>query len=146
MPCLNCSKETENPKFCSRSCAALFNNARKDVKRRTVEGSCAACGIPIKKSRKYCAEHRTVVSVLDKSVNSNLGTNSYVRGNARLVYKKSGRPYVCALCQYSLHVDICHIKDIRSYPHGTAYSVINHESNLIGLCKNHHWEFDHDVL
>jgi predicted restriction endonuclease len=65
---------------------------------------------------------------------------------ARRVYRNSGRPFACVLCEYATHVDICHVKDIRSYAHGTPYSVINDQANLIALCRNHHWEFDHDLL
>ena len=28
--CLNCGKETTNPKFCSRSCSATFNNKKRE--------------------------------------------------------------------------------------------------------------------
>lgn len=140
--CLNCGTATPNPRFCSRSCAASFNNKRPDVRRRTLEGLCATCATPIRASRKYCAQHKR----LDKTLNSNAGSNAEVRDRARRVYRNSGRPWSCALCSYDVHVDICHVKDIRSYPHGTPYSVINDQANLIALCRNHHWEFDHDLL
>lgn len=65
---------------------------------------------------------------------------------ARKVYRDSGRPLMCALCKYETHVDICHIRDIRSFPDGTPYLVINDLSNLLALCKNHHWEFDNNFL
>jgi predicted nucleic acid-binding Zn ribbon protein len=146
MNCLNCSILTTNPKFCSRSCAAIFNNSRKDIKRRTVEGSCFICQTPIPSSRRYCKEHRTIILSLDATKNSNDGKNAYIRSHSRALYRKSQRPYVCCLCEYSKHVDICHVKDIRSYPDGTSYLIINHPSNIIALCKNHHWEFDHDML
>lgn len=32
MECLNCKKETENPKFCSRSCSATYNNKKRKQK------------------------------------------------------------------------------------------------------------------
>jgi len=34
MKCLECNIETENPKFCSKSCSAKFNN-KKFPKRKT---------------------------------------------------------------------------------------------------------------
>lgn len=152
--CLNCGAETANPRFCSRSCAAKFNNARPDVKRRLPEGSCATCGAPIKACLKYCPQHKMSrpgkVSwsdkFLDKTVNSNAGSNADVRQIARRAYKLSGRPMKCALCGYDIHVDICHLKDIRAYLHGTSYAVINDQANLLALCRNHHWELDHDLL
>ena len=31
--CLQCGKETKNPKFCNASCSAIFNNAKRKVYR-----------------------------------------------------------------------------------------------------------------
>jgi HNH endonuclease len=147
MPCLNCTTNTSNPKFCSRSCAASYNN-RSNPKRK-LEGSCIVCASPVQKRLIYCQACRTVPVEerrLDLSVNSNAGNNSDIRDDARRQYRNSGRPRFCALCGYDKHVDICHIKDIRTYPDGTLYSIINKQSNLIALCKNHHWEFDHEAM
>jgi len=50
--CIHCNKETINPKFCSRSCAAKHNN--KGVRRHgSAPHSCAKCGEPTR--RKYCS-------------------------------------------------------------------------------------------
>lgn len=53
--CLCCQKETSNPKFCSRSCSASFNNRgkRKHGKER---GVCCVCSKPKSSSaQKYCS-------------------------------------------------------------------------------------------
>lgn len=52
MNCENCKKETENPKYCSKSCAAIVNN--RTIKKRQPQGECFDCGSIIRKSRKYC--------------------------------------------------------------------------------------------
>jgi len=52
----------------------------------------------------------------------------------------------CAICNYSMHVDACHRKAINSFPDDALIQEINNTTNLIGLCKNHHWEFDHGFL
>lgn len=140
MPCLNCNKDTTNPKFCSSSCAASFNNRKPKRSRSKI---CRVCPALILSNEIHCDEHKPRI---DLRINSNQGKNASVRSHARTTYSKSGRPYVCCLCGYSTHVDICHIKDIRTYTNGTLYSVVNDLSNLIPLCKNHHWEFDHDIL
>lgn len=151
LACLKCGSLTSNPKFCSKSCAALFNNKRTDINRRKPEGSCRKCSQPVRTRLTYCpgcwTEERNLIQpVLIASKNSNSGANPYARGQARKLYIISGRPLFCALCRYAVHVDICHVKDVRNYPDGTLYSVINSQENLIALCKNHHWEFDHDIL
>jgi len=54
--CFHCSKETTNPKFCSKSCAAKHNN--KGV-RRHGKGpkKCLKCGEPTKTSQqKFCSQ------------------------------------------------------------------------------------------
>jgi hypothetical protein len=144
MPCLNCGGETTNPKFCSRNCAATYNNKLYPKRQRI--SSCSKCKAPVHSGHKFCSDCWSKTRVLDLTLNSNDGKNAGVRQHARAAYKKSGRPYTCAICKYSTHVDICHIKDIRTYPDETSYSVINDQANLLALCKNHHWEFDHDVL
>ena len=40
----------------------------------------------------------------------------------------------------------CHIKDISIFNKNTNISIVNHPSNIIGLCKNHHWELDNNKL
>ena len=64
MNCKHCSKETTNPKFCSSSCAATYNNTG----RMKVIKNCLGCGEVITENRsrhrKYCsnkcqADHRS---------------------------------------------------------------------------------------
>ena len=148
--CLKCDTPTSNPRFCSRSCAAIFNNGQPHINRRKPEGSCRDCGQPVRTRVTYCTdcwtEKRDSVVLVIGTESSNAGKNPYVRNHARRLYILSGRPMFCLICHYSTHVDICHIRDVRSYPSGTPYSVVNSQKNLLALCKNHHWEFDHDIL
>jgi len=66
--------------------------------------------------------------------------------NARAIYYKSSAKRKCFLCEYDKHFDVCHIKDVSEFDNSSLISEINDISNLIGLCKNHHWEFDHNSL
>lgn len=54
MLCLECKSETKNPKFCSKSCAATYNNKSGKYNRRKPEGNCKKCNLKIKSSRSYC--------------------------------------------------------------------------------------------
>lgn len=54
MNCLHCGKETKNPKFCNRSCAAKYNGVK--FPKRKPEGKCFSCSIPVPSQRKYCHE------------------------------------------------------------------------------------------
>ena len=49
-------------------------------------------------------------------------------------------------CGYDKHVEICHIKSIGSFPTDTIVSDINSLDNLLSLCPNCHYEFDHNRL
>jgi HNH endonuclease len=145
MNCKTCSKETSNPSYCSRSCSAKSTN-RSHPKRKP-EGNCRDCGTVVPSSLAYCPGCRKLREMsVDKSKNSNKGNNPSCRTHARKVYAGSQRPLACCLCGYDKHVDICHIRDIRDYPDGTLFSVINISENLLAMCKNHHWEFDHGML
>jgi hypothetical protein len=66
--------------------------------------------------------------------------------NARQVYKRAKRLYVCEVCGYDKRIDICHKKDVKDFPNGTMLSEVNHIDNLIALCPNHHWEYDNNLL
>lgn len=53
--CTHCSSPTDNPKFCSKSCSASYNN--KGVRRHGTEPqSCLSCGNKTaSKSQKFCS-------------------------------------------------------------------------------------------
>lgn len=50
--CLVCGEKTRNPRFCSRSCAAKYNN-KANPKRRP-EGHCLECRTVISTRKSYC--------------------------------------------------------------------------------------------
>lgn len=51
--CVNCGKETNNPRYCSRSCAAQKNN--RTSPKRGPEGRCVDCGTAIPSNATRCA-------------------------------------------------------------------------------------------
>lgn len=155
MNCLNCDSQTTNPKFCSRSCAAIYNN-KKQPKRKP-ESFCKDCGKPNTRSRTYCKDcwpkHATrdwskvTIKELRGEGSANYGGRyPVIRHLSRKWYKKSGRPMKCSVCGYSLHVEICHIKDVNKFDESTSIAEVNRLDNLVALCKNHHWEFDNNHL
>lgn len=149
--CPTCGRATRNPKFCSRSCAAKQNNRR--VPKRTLQGRCYVCGHPIPRRNHYCPDHRPdprldssqpIGSVAD-------GTDhpacrfARLRQHARRLYF-AAMPYRCERCGYDKHVEVCHKRPLTSFPLETPISVVNAIENLVGLCPNCHWEFDHGLL
>lgn len=65
-----------------------------------------------------------------------------IRINARKLVKNLGLLDSCIVCDFP-HVDVCHAKAIKDWPETTPINVVNHPDNLLVLCKNCHWLFDH---
>ena len=71
---------------------------------------------------------------------------SAIRKRAEKVFSDSEKPLKCAICGYDIHVEIAHIRPVSDFPGDTLISDINSADNLIALCPNHHWEYDHGIL
>lgn len=146
--CKNCNKETNNPQYCSRSCAAIKTN--KEFPKRTKTKKCKTCKNLILKNRTYCKECFTeeikienkTIKELKKNGNANKYGYPMIRQDSRRKYIKSNKEMKCQVCGYYLHVDICHVKDIKNFEENTLIKEVNDLNNLVALCKNHHWEFD----
>ncbi len=169
-PCANCNKKvTRFPSdikkaksdniFCSKSCAATFNNKKTKIKHGQniiKEYSCSQCDAIFKSDETNINKHITCstacwqeAEMKTKFIKDSLreGTNRYnlLRQNARS-YSKYIYPRHCMLCHYDKHIEVCHIKDLKDFDINlTAYEV-NNKYNLIHLCPNCHWEFDHNLI
>jgi hypothetical protein len=55
-------------------------------------------------------------------------------------------PYRCSRCGYDKHIEVCNKRALTTFPLDTPISVVNALDNLVGLCPNCHWEFDHGLL
>ena len=137
--------------FCSRSCAATFNN--KQHPKRYLTKTCNICKNLIRSDSKYCGvcykeKHYLANKTLAEAIKNRKDNNRYnqIRRISRKNYLQSDRPKCCEVCGYDKHIEICHIKDIASFSKTTLISEINDLSNLIALCRNHHWELDHGHL
>jgi len=161
--CLNCHAETKNAKFCSSSCStSYFNrsvNGRKTGRQPSKPKPCQICGLPAKLRRKLCEGCKSDKIITSEGVAIDISkatkgqmlthdTQKYrrIRGHARKVAVENGLVDKCKICGYSLHVECCHRKPIRSFSDNTLISNINQPKNLVGLCRNHHWEFDHGFI
>jgi hypothetical protein len=147
--CLECDALTKNPKFCNKSCSAKFNNRR--TPKQAPKGQCAICGKVIWKRLVYCRECNTKtdwanITLADIKFRHLTQYATQIRYHARKQYKRSGRKQACENCGYSKHFEVCHIKSIHTFSDDSKIEVINHSSNLIALCRNCHWEFDHGIL
>lgn len=130
-------KRTEDGKqylksYCKECCKILKYN-EKDL---------CACGQEKQKRSKTCKKCNDQVKYkfLDKS-------HKY-RGNCIRSRARTAMQHIkeCQYCGYNKHVEVCHIKPIKSFPSNTLIDTINDPSNLLVLCPNCHWEFDNQKI
>jgi hypothetical protein len=118
-----------------------------------LEGQCAVCQRAIPRRNRYCPEHRTnkpltglelQAAILNSSLH---GAHKFsrIRLDARRRYLAEF-PRRCVNCGYDKHIEVCHRRPVTSFPLDTPISVVNSLDNLLGLCPNCHWEFDHGLL
>ena len=149
--CLHCGAKTANAKYCSRSCANRING-RLYPSRKRIARSCKHCGVALQARRSTCdgcnpsfVDWQTVpLQALKAKALQQYAAQ--IRSIARVAYRKSTRPKACAVCGYDVHYEVCHIKPINEFMPTDFVSAVNALSNLVALCPNHHWEFDHGHL
>lgn len=137
-------------KFCSHACRYKFYS--NVLPKRNPEGECKDCNKPISSRHVRCGDCRLKARSYGYCVGplTLLGTlrgypyqvNARIRTMARKVYFAIKKNTKCEKCGYSLHIDVCHIKDISSFSDEAKICEVNDPDNLIGLCKRCHWEFD----
>lgn len=149
MLCKNCGKETKNPSFCSRKCSAILNNRLypKVLSKR----KCKSCLVSLKSNKTYCngcsPQKRGGIILQDVIYGKHHKSSSFalVRFRARAKIKKLGFKS-CQYCGYNKHIEVAHIKPISDFALDTPIDLINQDDNLLVLCPNCHWEFDHGLL
>lgn len=128
--------------FCTRSCAAKFNN-KKRIKEKPLKEEKTKEEIFIDSLDKY--KNTTKEEFFNSSKNY-FSARSCITKIAKRIMKNSNREKVCKNCGYNKHVEVCHIKSVASFPGDATLFEINNEENLIYLCPNCHWEFDNNQL
>lgn len=158
--CRECNKEVsrtpsqiENNIFCSKTCAAVFNNKIRERKSRAKKHKCTICFVELNSKRKYCndcfKEHRyknkktkdwSIVTIQELEYKNKPYKYVRIRDHARSVTKD--REQKCQKCGYDKYVECCHIKAIKEFDKKTKLSEVNHPNNLVLLCPNCHKEMD----
>lgn len=162
--CKTCNKEISKTKkeieesksgfvFCSKSCAATTTNSTSKLKYPVK--NCLNCKTNYKPTRskdsgtcsqfclmEYGMKSRTLSDVVKRT-----HSNKYdgVRNNARLYAKYHYLPK-CALCNYDKHFEVCHVKALTTFDNDETLFEVNNKTNLVHLCPNCHWEFDHNLI
>lgn len=154
--CLCCGKSFKikwgDQRFCSQSCGATVTNQK-----RVVQKACKECGEPHKRHSDYCSlACRRLAWQKAKLLqweslayegDYRAATFNKIRYWARTLYLEVYElPRACAICGYSKHIQVAHVRAISSFPPTATLAEVNAPLNLVALCPNHHWEFDHNTL
>lgn len=153
MGCKQCGCEIDaNRKFCSRSCAASFNNSAKPKRIKT--RLCKNCGVGLQGSAKKCKScyNQGRMMITDAKTVAQMHGNGEAKHKYQKIREHAHRRFGpiagrgCHVCGYDLHVELCHIKPIAKFKDTEPLEVVNAISNLVLLCPNHHWELDNGLL
>lgn len=130
---------TKKQKFCSHSCSASFNN-----KNRKREKNYSKCKICEKTTQSYTKTYCKIckINILENKRKKDVHRSS-ITSHARTILNNSKRKKECQNCKYNKHVEVCHIKPVSSFNENTLITQINDAANLVYLCPNCHWEYDH---
>ena len=95
-------------------------------------------------------ENRTLLDetkkeLFERKSNWQSARNS-IRRLAYNIYYENNDTHECAICGYKHHIDVAHIKAVSDFDDNATLREINDINNLIGLCPNHHWEYDHGLI
>ena len=150
--CLHCGARTINPKYCSRSHAAIHTNQQAPKRRLTRK--CSECDTLIPSDRQFCAIHGKrkadyrLLTVAQLKAKDAIKHPSYYRGYLNSITRllNAHRPRVCQVCGYDKHVEYCHMQSIKSFPDSTTVQALSGPENILVLYPNCHWEYDHGLL
>jgi hypothetical protein len=121
-------------------------------RRKVSDYSMCKCGNKMRRDSTVCVDCRSIsnITVKDCKDKYNRGNKanwrSVVSSRARAKYSDILQNPLCDRCGYSEHVEVCHIRPVHSFSDDTLLDSINDDSNVIFLCPNCHWEFDHGRL
>ena len=117
--------------------------------------ACQSCGKKRKKTvapicRDCYNKNRTEIILSNKTpigetfyVHGSKNKYNYARMHSRRLIESLGINKSCSCCKFKYGVQICHIRSISDFPEDTPLSEVNSLDNLILLCPNCHWLFDH---
>ena len=154
--------------FCNSSCSAKYSN-KVSPKRYADDVQCKGnCGKNLGKfwikKRQYCVDclvisnnRKSIVkkNLVDRTFEEYLSNYKYrdyankytaIRQNGKKVIERSGIKKCCKNCGYDKHVEVCHLKGISEFDKTCLISEINSLDNLVYLCPNCHWEYDHKMM
>jgi len=133
--------------FCSRACAAIFNNRKR---KKAALTTCKFCGGSKDRRATACARCwslQTVARNEQRAISTlfNHGSSKVKYARIRSLAVRAMQvwsiPRHCAHCvtdEFDSVVEVHHIRAIRDYPADTLLGIVNARANLQYLCPSHH--------
>lgn len=115
--------------------------------KEAIEMRCSMLGIELQKQfyeTNYVGD-KTKKELFESRSNWQ-SARSAIQKNARSIFFENNPNAICAICGYDKHIEVAHIKAVSEFNDDTPIKDINSINNLIGLCPNHHWEYDNGIL
>jgi len=147
--CVKCIKRSK-----LASGAKRITTCAKPKRDRSCEKDLCSCGNNKRKCSQKCSLcisedslNKTKIEMEYSNIGNRASRWSRIREHARKVAAESGilqKP--CAKCGFADHVEICHIKSISDFLDTDPVREINSVTNLVQLCPNCHWLFDHGKI
>ena len=134
-------REVRRKVFCDHSCSATFNNQQREIKEKVKK---------VEDSKPKKEKFDFILGLTKKDLFEKHGIyyrfRAVIRKHAHFIFNKYHKHKKCEVCGYNTHVEVCHIKSVSSFSDDTLIIEINSIDNLVGLCPNHHWEFDNGKI
>lgn len=123
-----------------------YKNAISSYIKQKIIDRCSKLDIVFPIIKKSNPVEKQTKGQLFKSRKNWQSARTAIRKSAQKSFEDSGKPYKCVICGYTNHIEIAHIKAVSDFDDNILISEINNPDNLIGLCPNHHWEYDNGLL
>jgi hypothetical protein len=111
----------------------------------SIEEKCSMLGVKLYIQEKESIADKTK-SELFKSRKNWQSARSAIRKSAQIVFVEHNPIPKCVICGYKIHVEVAHKKAVSEFDDNITIREINSIENLIGLCPNHHWEYDNGFI
>ena len=134
-------------KFCNRKCSFECSHAAGKMGRKAPRKLriCASCDSALTTyATKFCTSCWKAKCVATHMRTKGDSSHREIRNHA--VYVAKHRPRVCISCGYNKFAETAHIRPVADFPATATFAEINHPTNLVMLCPNCHWEFDHQMM
>ena len=124
-----------------------YKNGISSNVKNAIETRCSMLGVElnmcINKSNFVLEQTKGEIFVNRKNWQS---ARSAIQKSARKIYFDNVSSPKCEICGYVHHIEVAHIRPVSDFPDTALIREINSLENLIGLCPNHHWEYDNGIL